>query len=173
MTAQTPANAPIDSAESIRRFVAEIGGEQLGLAHHRPERWAKPTCCIENVQKKVERDGGDGIFGWTFHDRFAEGVGHYLFATHHAVWHSPDDGSLIDVTPFHEDRKHHPFTQKGSVLFLVHRSALPVQRGKIIASLPLKFFAVTQSEEMRAYIAQLTSAEAEKCEEILEQARSW
>ena len=117
----------------------------------------------------MERDGGRGVFGWTFHLRFAGGLGHYLLATHHAVWHSPS-GSLIDVTPFHADQRHQPINERGSVLFLLHRSAIPVQRGNVSAPLPLKFFAITESEEMRAYVKQLISAEEQKCQEILEHA---
>ena len=164
-------NVPIDPSESIQRFATEIGGEQLGLVHHRPEPWAQPSRCMENVLDKIERDDGGGVFGWTFHLRFAEGLGHYLLATHHAVWHSPD-GSLIDVTPFHADRRHHPITERSSVLFLIHRSATPVQRGQVNVPLPLKFFAVTETKEMRAYVSQMILAEEKKCQDILEHASS-
>jgi hypothetical protein len=163
---QAPDNIPIDPAGSIQRFAAEIGGERLGLVVHRPEHWAKPLRCMENVLEKMERDGGCGLFGWIFHLRFAEGLGHYLLATHHAVWHSPD-GVLIDVTPFHAEERHQPILERGDVLFLVHRSATPVQRGHVSAPLPLKFFAVTESEEMRAYVIHLTAAEEQKCQDAL------
>ena len=35
-----------------------------------------------------------------------EGVGDYIFVTHHEVWCRPN-GRLVDVTPFHDDPKHH------------------------------------------------------------------
>lgn len=90
-------------------------------------------------------------------------------ATHHAVWHALD-GSLVDVTPFHPDDCHHPITAHGSVLFLVDRSALPTRHGLLDMPLPLNFFPITESEDMRLYVQKLTVEEQQKCQAILEEA---
>lgn len=59
----------------------------------RPEQDAVPNECFDNVEKKVNRDGGERIVGWQFwkHPFMLE-------AELHAVWRSPD-GSLTDISP--------------------------------------------------------------------------
>ena len=74
----------------IEAIATQISTGPLGLAHHKPETWAKPTCCFANVWKKVDLCGGTTRYGWTFHSRIKPGVGGYIFVTHHAVWNSPD-----------------------------------------------------------------------------------
>jgi hypothetical protein len=156
----------IDPHEGIKAFAATISRQQLGLAYHRPEPWARVLCCFANAAEKVRREG-DGVvlYGWTFHYRVAEGRGGYLFATHHAVWKAPK-GWLIDVTPFHEDPKHHPYTQGGDVLFLVDDAARPVViRGEITA-LPLCYFALDDDPRLLEYVDGLRWEEERKCKEL-------
>jgi hypothetical protein len=137
----------------IKKFAATISSQPLGLAYHQPEGWATPARCFENVFEKVRRSGGAPRFGWTFLYRISP-VGGYLVATHHAVWHEPN-GRLIDVTPFHEDAKHHPFSPGGSVLFLVDDAAQPLQVGGAIGPLPLRFFPLEDDESLLRYMDKL------------------
>ena len=153
--------------DGIKIFSATISHQPLGLAIHRPEHWARPTRCFENVLGKVGRDGGATRFGWTFHYRIAPGTGGYLFVIHHAVWHAPD-GRLVDVTPFHDDPKHHPITEGNGVLFLVDDAARPVETENLIAPLPMRYFPLSDDERLVSYVGKLNHEEQLKCQEIYE-----
>jgi hypothetical protein len=158
----------MDPHEGIRVFADSISRQPLGLAIHSPEKWALPMRCFENVFEKVRRDGGAVRVGWTFHYRIAPGVGEYLFATHHAVWHAPN-GSLIDVTPFHEDEKHHPLTpQDGNILFLVDDAAQRVETETLIAPLPLQYFPLSDDQRLLDLIQDYRRKEELECREIYE-----
>ena len=141
----------------IDRFARSISSGPLGLAHHRPQPWASPHTCYNNASEMASREGGCIRCGWTFHVRTRPGIGDYVFATPHAVWHSPHDLSLVDVTP-HPDPHHAPVMQDGSVLFLVDESAAPVGvTDDVILSLPLRFFAVGNSPALVEYVAALNA----------------
>ncbi len=156
----------MDPHEGIKVFAATISHQPLGLVYHRPEPWAKVLCCFDNAAEKIRREGRGMVrFGWTFHYRIAEGKGEYLFATHHAVWNTPE-GWLVDVTPFHEDPKHHPITKSGSVLFLVDDAARPVVTDRVIAPLPLRYFALGDDRRLRDHVEELRREEERKCREI-------
>jgi hypothetical protein len=157
----------MDLRKGIDAFASMISRQPLGLAYHLPEPWAKAGRCFENVKEKVERESGAVRFGWTFHYRVAPGTGEYLFVTHHAVWHAPDL-KIIDVTPFHDNPKHRPITQNGSVLFLVDNAAQPVVTNHLIAPRPLRFFPLGDNKRLLDYVDQLKRAEDEKCREIYE-----
>jgi len=56
------------------------------------EEWAKPLDCINNVKKKIEKDGGKSILGWQiWQNNIAD-------AEFHAVWEDLE-GNLVDITP--------------------------------------------------------------------------
>jgi hypothetical protein len=150
----------------VSTIAPTVSRQQLGLVHHRPEAWAEATHCFENVGRKIAQDGGRAQFGWTFHHRYVEripGPG-YLFLTHHAVWHSPN-GQMIDVTPY-PDPKHHPLAPGGNILFLLDDKAVPVRTEKLIAPLPLRFFALGEASELAAHVTRLNDEEQEKCRGI-------
>lgn len=150
----------------IRAFSQTMSSQLLGLALYRPELWAAPTRCFENVFEKVRREGGRTQFGWTFHHRFSPQNGDYLMATHHAVWHATTE-QLIDITPMHEEERHKPIVSKGGdVLFLVDDSAEPVQTDVLLAPLPLRYFALDNSKKLQAYVAHLQREEVRKCQKI-------
>ena len=152
----------------ITAFARTISSQPIGLAYHRPEKWARASHCFANVIKKVQQDGGKARFGWTFGCRVmadAPELG-YLIATHHAVWHAPD-GKLIDVTPFHTDLKHRPYAPTGDVLFLIDDKAEPVVIGNnVFAPLPLRFFPLSNGERLIAYIEQKKSKEEQQCRDM-------
>jgi hypothetical protein len=156
------------SDKSINSFARTISSQPMGLAYHRPEKWAHAFHCFANVIKKVQQDGGNARFGWTFSCRImsdAPDLG-YLIATHHAVWHAPD-GRLVDVTPFHTDAKHHPYAPTGDVLFLVDDKAKPVVVGKnALAPLPLKFFPLSNDDRLIAHIEEIRDKEEQQCKDI-------
>jgi len=150
----------------IDAIAPTVSRQPLGLVHHQPEASAETGRCFENVGRKVAQDGGRVQFGSTFHHRYVEklpGPG-YLFITHHAVWHAPNS-QLIDITPY-PDPKHHPLAPGGSILFLIDDKAEPVKTDKLIAPLPLRFFALGENDELKAYVARLNADEQEKCREI-------
>ena len=153
--------------ERIDAFASTISRQPLGLALHRPETWAEPSRCFENVWEKMRRDGGTILFGWTFHHRIAQGTGEYLFVTHHAVWHA-SNGALINVTPFHQDSKHHPIRQEDGIVFLVDDAAQPVETGNVIAPLPFKFWPLGDSGKIVRYVEKLNLEEQLKCRDIYE-----
>lgn len=143
------------STEDINRVARSIGDGPMGLAHHRPQPWALPSSCFDNVQEMVRRNGGRGLSAWMFHPRMRPSVGRYVVATPHAVWHNPHDGSLVDVTP-HPDELHAPIIQRGGVLVLIDSGADPVFIDDgVFLSPPLRFFAIGDSPTLAEYVSQL------------------
>src|SRR4029077_3739009 len=69
----------------IKHFAATAGG-RLEFVEHRPEPWAVPMSCFQNVRHKVSRDGGTGLSGWHFLMRHSREHRDYLVATHHSIW---------------------------------------------------------------------------------------
>lgn len=126
------------------------------------------TSCLTNVRAKVERDGGQIIYGWFFLLRFAPAFGHYLLATHHAVWHSPRDMSLVDVTPFHPELRHHPITHSGDTLFLVDQQAHPTRVGNVVSPLASRFVPLDPGPAIDSYLVKLTRKEEQECWEQVE-----
>ena len=154
-----------DIIDSVAR---SISSGPIGLAKHKPEPWAEPLQCFENVGRMVEQKGGRVLHGWTFHVRFAEnlpGLPPYLYVTHHAVWHAPPKGELIDVTPY-PDERHRPIGQGGDAIFLVDYDAKPVRSPTQIAPLPLRFFAIGDDPKLSAYVAELNRNERHRCEKL-------
>lgn len=49
--------------------------------------------CFINVEKKVSKDGGEIVYGWTIWEHK-----HFIEAEYHAVWENSDE-DLIDLTP--------------------------------------------------------------------------
>ena len=149
----------------VKAFAATISTQPIGLADHHPESWAKPGWCFDNVARKIGQDGGRVQFGWTFHHCYVANIPSpgYLFANHHAVWHSPD-GRLIDITLFHPT--HNRPLIHDTNLFLVDDKALPVRSGNIIAPLPNRFFALSADDRLKKHVEQLTRAENQKCQDI-------
>ena len=157
----------LDPHDGIRAFASTISRQPLGLAAHRPEAWGQPTRCFENAMRKAELSGGAARFGWMFHYRLVAkipGPG-YLIASHHAVWHAPD-GHLVDVTPFHDDPKHHPLTPGDGILFLVDDAARPVVSGNLVGPLPLRFFPLSDDNRLAEHIERLRDQEDRKCRDI-------
>ena len=100
---------------AISAFAGTISKEDLELVDHRPDSNASATNCMANVLSFVRTNGGNIAYGWTFNHRTSIEFGDYIFSTHHAVWHNPH-GLFVDITPFHEDTKHHPITKNEKVL---------------------------------------------------------
>ncbi len=90
----------------------------------------------------------------------------YLLAVHHAVWHPPSSEQLIDVTPLHDDRKHQPITEKGSVLFLFDEAALPVITETHFGPRPTRFFPPGSDERLVKHVEELRKNEEEACRTI-------
>ena len=57
------------------------------------EEYAKPLDCVNNVKKKIERDGGKCILGWQIWQGNFIDEGEF-----HAVWEDLEE-NLIDITP--------------------------------------------------------------------------
>jgi hypothetical protein len=151
--------------EKIQSFASEISSQSLSQARYEPEDGFRPNCCFQNVWTKLDKDGGNILFGWTFSYRVNPEYGEYVVATHHAVWIAPDN-KLIDVTPFTDNPQYHPIRFGNYVLFLVDESAHPVDTGTLIAPLPLRFFALNENPTLKEYIAKLTEKEKKTCQEI-------
>jgi hypothetical protein len=151
-------------SKHIETFAGTISRQPLRLARYCPEPAAQPTNCFENVRLKVEQANGRMQFGWMFNYREVveiPGPG-YLIAIHHAVWSAPD-GTLIDVTPFHPDRPHHPLgPERGVVFFLVDDTATLPE----FAPLPSRFYPLSGEQRLTDHVARLRFDEEQKCHEI-------
>jgi hypothetical protein len=156
-----------DVRPHLEVFARTISREPLGLAFHRPEAWATPTRCFENVIRQAGQKGGGALFGWMFHYRVVEdipGPG-YLIAVHHAVWRAPT-GQLVDVTPLHDDPKHQPISPGGDVLFLVDANAQPIAVSSTVGPRPSRFYPLDADERLVAYVRRLQEAEDEACRNL-------
>jgi hypothetical protein len=143
---------------SIVEFSKTISNQELGLVYHRPDPSAIATNCFANVLSCIELHGGRIKFGWYFNSRISQ-FGEYIFATHHAVWLDGENGFLIDFTPFHQDKKHHPLTIEGNILFLLDDNAQPLKLRNLLIPLPLKFFAIAEEPSLKEYIYNLQERE--------------
>jgi len=158
---------PVDIHKALTTFAETISDQKIGLVLYRPQESAGVAQCFANVARQVRGVGGRARYGWMFQYRVVPGVSDqgYLIAIHHAVWNSPG-GSLIDVTPFHSDSKHHPLTEKGSVIFLIDFDALPFQFGEQLAPLPSRFFPLDSDERLVAHVKKLVVDEEDKCQKM-------
>ncbi|MBV1790790.1 hypothetical protein KQ940_22235 [Marinobacterium sp. D7] len=147
--------------EGIKRFATSISQQQLGLAIYRPVPSALHSMCIENAKKISELKGGSIRYGWYFFHKISPAYGDYLVATHHAVWHNPDTLLLVDVTPFHPDKNHHPIAPGGDVLFLVDDKAKPFEKEQKIIPRPSLFYALGVNDELLEYVTKLQMDEYE------------
>jgi hypothetical protein len=159
-----------NAQELLRRFAATISKQPLGLVTHAPEPWADPMQCVGNVLQKVSRDGGRAAFGWAFLDRRSLEYGDYLIAQHHAVWCAAGSTVAVDITPFHENPRHRPYSPGGSVLFLLDDAAQPRIIGQVVAPLASRFFPATNDPKLAAYIETLRGKEQAECQEVYDSA---
>ncbi len=148
--------------QGIKEFASKISDQPLGLAHHRPDASAKHTNCIANALAVREKYGGSVCYGWYFLYRMSPVFGDYLIGTHHAVWHNPNDLTLVDVTPFHPEEELRPIiTPNRDLLFLVDDKAQPISIENIILPLPSRFHPLRPDSELESYIAKLQREEYE------------
>ena len=143
---------------AINDFSKILSKDSLILIEHKVDNLSKQTDCISNVLSFKEKNGGEIVYGWTFHHRFSQEFGDYLFATHHAIWKN-SRGVLIDITPFHEKVKHHPINISEKILFLQDFKAQPYQVENYLIPLPLKYFAIKKTKELKRYIDYLKKKE--------------
>jgi hypothetical protein len=159
---------PEDSGTTIEEVVQLArrvsNGRPLGWADHRPQPGAEFRNCYDNAREMARREGGDVVIGWSFHLRFKPGVGRYVFTTPHAVWLSPHDGTIADVTPY-PNPHHAPVMKDGKVLFLGDKDSEPVFITDSAAiSQPLRFFTLDDSPKLATYVAELNAQEVAKFE---------
>lgn len=153
-----PARSELKAA--IERFACEISpAGVLGLVRHEPFPGARPAWCLANVYHATETLGGHIHFGWYFLLRRSREFGHYLMATHHAVWQPPGSVDAIDLTPLHPDRNHHPFLSDSGILFLLDRCAEPIVSEAQAIPLPTRFYPLTASDSLAAYLDRLRGEE--------------
>ena len=85
---------PSGASPAIRSFAKQISPQhEARFVRLKPEPDTKPIECYFNVKSKIERDGGELVFGWAIW----EWPRVFIEAEHHAVW--SDGSQLIDVTP--------------------------------------------------------------------------
>jgi hypothetical protein len=92
-----PAGVPTTPAQIddlVRRLCKRVARRSLPVyVVVRPEPNAQINECFSTVARRVQRDGGQQIFGWTI---WSTPV--MVEAEFHAVWKSPSD-ELIDIAP--------------------------------------------------------------------------
>jgi len=87
--------APPRISRAITQLCAKIDNTQTPYyVPVRPESWAEPKECFENVRKKVEKRGGRIQFGWSIW----EWPKVIIEAEFHAIWISSKEAH-IDITP--------------------------------------------------------------------------
>ncbi len=153
---------------SINAFATQLSCIKPGLVPHRPELWAKHTCCIENVILKCERGGGGAAFGYYFVNRLSKEHGQYLSATFHAIWIA-EGRKLLDITPRHPSEFHWPIApNEHSIIFALHMTAVPYRTAnkRHYAPLPSKYFPVDDSPSLRSYLEELTAKEETHCQRV-------
>lgn len=155
-----------DFAAKIQEIAPSISEDTLCQAVHQPEPTARFGHCFYNVLEKMERDGGNIYFGWTFGHRANPKYGEYMVVTHHAVWGL--NRKLIDVTPFSEKPGLNPIKNGDSIIFLVDTGAKPIRTRNILAPLPNRYFPLSNSPELKAYVDKVTEEEMDECQEIYE-----
>lgn len=144
--------------KAIADFANTLSMQGLMVILHTPLPDAQQTHCMENVLSKIKESGGRTQFGWTFNHRTSTRFGHYLFATHHAVWVNTEN-ILVDITPFHHDPLHHPVTVNNNLLFLLDDNAKPIAKEQYDIPLPLKFYAIESNLKLKEYIKSLQEKE--------------
>lgn len=161
----------------VKDFASQISSNPLIAMEHNPDAQANPLACFGNVMAKVEREGGECVYGWIFGYHKSE-FGEYLTATHHAVWVDSNDTPL-DITPF-ADAQHNYIIKVNNnrVVFVADELAEFVEiniksnenvsgREIIIrAPLPMKYFPITNNQELKEYIKKEVEKEQQHCEEI-------
>ena len=145
--------------KGIRYFSTKLSDQPLGLVTHQPAVSALASNCISNAMTVKMKDGGEVRYGWYFIHRYSLQYGDYLIATHHAVWYNPKNMQLIDVTPYHKDEKHRPYSPEGNLLFLVDDKAQPIKLGNVFAPLPSRYYALKNSKELVEYVKELQEKE--------------
>lgn len=157
---------PNEIHNALKEFAASISDQSLGLAYRRPHPNALHTNCIANVLAVREEYGGQIRYGWHFIHRMSLEFGDYLITTHHAVWHNPADLTLVDVTPFHLEKKQQPITQDRDLLFLVDDNAEPFRTNKMVVPLPLRFHAIKADPAIQSYVTKLQHREYETYNQV-------
>jgi len=144
---------------SINQFASMISMQPLGLIRHQPSSDALPTNCLSNAQNFQKKNGGDIRYGWYFLHRMSPEYGDYLIATHHAVWQNPENTSLIDITPFHAEEKHHPIAPGGELLFLVDDKAQPIKVENLLIPRPSYYYPIGNNPKIAEYVKNLQNNE--------------
>ncbi|WP_147461888.1 MULTISPECIES: SEC-C metal-binding domain-containing protein [Pseudomonas syringae group] len=78
--------APVGLQQRIRDFCKRISSDQPLLLSVKPESFSRIAECFDNVASKIEKEGGEVVYGWLIWDWpevFTE-------AEFHAVWKSPE-----------------------------------------------------------------------------------
>ena len=70
------------------------------------------------------------------------------------------------MTPFPADLRQQPYTEDGSVLFLVDEAAQPVVKGSLIAPRPIRYFPLSTDERLIRYVEELRQKEEQECRDI-------
>ena len=145
----------------IDEFAYQINQGTVRLVRHIPESEAKSLSCYENVRRKVKKSGGMLACGWTFLSKRSV-KGDYLIAQHHAVW-GIQGSEPIDITPYLDG--HTPLMISESILFLLDMASAPKIVNGSFAPTPSRFYPITKSSEMDAYIKELEVKEQAECHE--------
>ena len=87
--------APLGTSH-IAALCAELApGTAPVLVECRPDHDAPANDCFAQVDKYVQRNGGECVVGWALWE-----IPHVMLeAEFHAVWQRPEDGQLIDLNP--------------------------------------------------------------------------
>lgn len=88
--------SPVEITAPVEKLIARIGSEYAHeIISAAPDPDAIKGSSYVNVQQKVDRQGGNLVYGWAvWQDVFiCEG-------RHYAVWED-EDGNLTDITPHH------------------------------------------------------------------------
>jgi hypothetical protein len=143
-----------DVENGIRIFAKQIAGPStnLGMVDYAPVEGMRPNDCMANVLTQIGRVKGYFCPGWYFGLREAD-CGFYLVATNHFVWQPPSSIFAVDITPFVDDERLHPYLAgPNSILFFSDLSATAVTSKAMTAPRPSKYYPLEGTPELRQYV---------------------
>ncbi|EGB16492.1 SEC-C motif domain protein [Pseudodesulfovibrio mercurii] len=85
---------PPNITEEVKDFCSEISTGPLVYLSIQKEKYSLLDECFPNVQKKIEQDGGNILYGW----KIWMIPNLFIEAEFHSIWES-EQGDWIDITP--------------------------------------------------------------------------
>lgn len=133
-------------SDDILSFCTEINGESPIIVPIKTEQDYQENFCCENVEKHIQKHGGEMLGGWYFQIT----LGVCISAIAHSIYKSPN-GQLFDVTPFYdiENAMRGKFVLQENIVFLPD-SKVVFTKDNII---PSKRYLLSNDQDTKDYVS--------------------